>query len=93
MMIHIQVFGRVQGVGFRAWAQKRAESLSLSGWVRNRADGSVEILLDGEQTDAFLTACRRGPFFARVDKITPVSIPSAPVFPIEYGCCQILATV
>ena len=87
MMIHIKVFGRVQGVGFRAWARRQADTLNLSGWVRNRINGSVEIMAEGESkdTDMFLKACRRGPLFGRVDRIEPVSIPDAPIPPIEQG--------
>ena len=51
MLIHIRVFGRVQGVGFRAWARRQADSLNLSGWVRNRINGSVEIMADGAAQD------------------------------------------
>ena len=87
MLIHIKVFGRVQGVGFRAWAQRQALALNLSGWVRNRISGSVEILADGarEDIEAFLKLCQRGPLFGRVDRIEPISVPDAPVLPIEQG--------
>ncbi len=46
--IQVIVRGRVQGVYFRAFTRDEAESLGLSGWVRNRADGSVEALVQGE---------------------------------------------
>ena len=94
MLIHIRIFGRVQGVGFRAWAQKTAESHNLSGWVRNRLDGSVEILADGqdEAISLFLKQCQRGAFFSRVDRIEPVKIPDATVFPIQNGIFSKLPT-
>ena len=95
MIIHIQIFGRVQGVGFRAWAARQGEELNLSGWVRNRINGSVEILAEGEQhaTDSFLQLCRRGALFSRVDRIVPVSRPDAPIPPIQQGLFCVQATV
>ena len=81
MIIHIRIFGRVQGVGFRAWAVRQADELSLSGWVRNRIDGSVEIMADGpvSKTDEFLIRCQKGPLLARVDRVMPVGRPDAPI--------------
>lgn len=95
MLVHIRVFGRVQGVGFRAWTKRKAKELNLSGWVRNRINGTVEILADGADADvdAFLLLCRRGPLFGRVDRIEPVSVPDAPVPPIEYGVFENKPTV
>ena len=95
MLIHIRIFGRVQGVGFRAWAQRQAEDLELSGWVRNRSDGSVEILAEGsdEQMNFFLTLCKKGSLFSKVLKIEPVRIPDAFVPPIEKGVFRKYATV
>ena len=65
----IRVKGRVQGVGFRYSLRDEAQRLRLSGWVRNRADGSVEALLQGEAADveALVQWARRGPRGARVD--------------------------
>ncbi len=81
MQIHIRVFGRVQGVGFRAWTVRQALDLNLTGFVRNRRDGSVEIMADGmvEAVSDLLTRCQRGPTFARVDRIEPVAYPDAPM--------------
>lgn len=95
MLVHIKVFGRVQGVGFRAWTRRQATDLNLSGWVRNRINGSVEIMADGEDKNisVFLQLCQKGPLFARVDRIEPVSRPDAPVLPIEYGIFTNQATV
>jgi acylphosphatase len=65
----VTVRGRVQGVGFRAGAAGRARSLGLRGWVRNRADGSVEALLDGEEgaVETLVRWLGEGPRGARVD--------------------------
>ncbi len=65
------VTGRVQNVGYRVWAQQEAARLGLSGWVRNRRDGSVEVLIDGESdaVEEMLRACRRGPRHAEVGTI------------------------
>lgn len=69
--VQLRIRGRVQGVGYRAWAIEAASSLGLHGWVRNRADGSVEILATGaeEMLAALILECRRGPAGARVDQI------------------------
>ena len=66
--VRLRVTGRVQAVGYRAWAIEAAESLGLRGWVRNRRDGTVEALASGsaEAVAAMIEACRRGPPAARV---------------------------
>ena len=65
---HVVIHGRVQGVGFRAFVEDTAEHLVLEGWVRNRRDGTVEVVFAGpEQTvAAAIEACRTGPRGARV---------------------------
>lgn len=67
----LRITGRVQGVGYRAWAIETAERFGLRGWVRNRADGSVEALITGEEdaVAAMIEACREGPYAARVGDI------------------------
>ena len=69
--VHVRIEGRVQGVGYRAFVEMRAVELELSGWVRNRRDGSVEAVLQGspEAVDAVLEACRAGPPAARVTRV------------------------
>jgi acylphosphatase len=66
---HLVARGRVQGVGYRAFVASAAMAAGLSGWVRNRRDGSVEALLAGaeEAVEEVVSACRRGPPMARVD--------------------------
>jgi len=63
--------GFVQGVGYRHFAYHAARRLKLSGWVRNRADGTVEALISGppEAIEAALAELRRGPRGARVRSI------------------------
>jgi acylphosphatase len=69
--VHLRVTGRVQGVGYRAWAIEIAAPMGLRGWVRNRRDGSVEALVIGgeDEVAAMIDACREGPFAARVTEI------------------------
>lgn len=66
--LHVVIRGRVQGVGFRDAASREARRLGLSGWVRNRLDGAVEVTAEGYEAallglEAFL---RVGPRFAKV---------------------------
>ena len=69
--VRLTITGRVQGVGYRAWALDRARRLGLRGWVRNRADGSVEALVTGDQdaVAAMIGACREGPYGAKVTEV------------------------
>ena len=69
--VHLFVQGRVQGVFYRASAQKKAEALGLTGWVKNCDDGSVEILAEGdkEKLKELIEWCRRGPTLASVSNI------------------------
>lgn len=64
----LRITGRVQGVGYRNWMQAYAQELGIDGWVRNRADGTVEALVLGEveKVEAIITAARRGPALAKV---------------------------
>jgi len=83
----IRVRGRVQGVGFRYSLRDEAQRLRLCGWVRNRADGSVEALLQGETADveALIAWARRGPAGARVEDLSvePVEAPALRDFEIR----------
>ena len=67
----LRITGRVQGVGYRAWAMRRARNLGLNGWVRNLTDESVEALIAGEEAAvaAMIEACRQGPSPARVERV------------------------
>ncbi|HTR78950.1 MAG TPA: acylphosphatase [Gemmatimonadaceae bacterium] len=70
-ILHAVVRGQVQGVGFRWFVREYARERGLAGWVRNRSDGSVEVLASGEQTElqAFADALEQGPPGARVSGI------------------------
>jgi len=69
--VHALVFGRVQGVGFRYTTVEEARGLGVRGWVRNRADGSVEVEAEGERAavEALVGFLRRGPRGAWVDRV------------------------
>jgi acylphosphatase len=71
----IRVSGRVQGVGFRHALRDEARQLDVHGWVRNRADGSVEALLQGDAAAvaALINWAQRGPRAARVDAVVDVA--------------------
>ncbi|MEK7389968.1 MAG: acylphosphatase [Elusimicrobiota bacterium] len=68
---HLRVLGQVQGVGFRWFARETASTLGLSGWVRNREDGSVEAEVEGTQRslNEFVKRLREDHPSARVDSI------------------------
>ena len=68
---HVLIHGRVQGVGYRAWAEDTAREFGLQGWVRNRRDGSVEAVFagPGETVAKMIEACRQGPYGAHVTGI------------------------
>lgn len=69
--VRIIVSGRVQGVWFRGWTVDEAQARGLSGWVRNRRDGTVEALLHGPEAavEAMVAACHRGPPAAKVTAV------------------------
>jgi len=82
--IHLQVFGRVQGVGYRFNCYRQACSLGLTGWVRNLPDDSVEIVAEGSAAalKAFSAWCRKGPTFADVEHVTETPEPASGEFPV-----------
>ncbi|SJZ35122.1 acylphosphatase [Enhydrobacter aerosaccus] len=71
LQARLTITGRVQGVGYRDWAIATGLRLGLSGWVRNRIDGSVEALIVGDDgaVGIMIEACRRGPTLALVEAI------------------------
>ena len=77
--VRITVTGRVQGVGFRWFTQRQAERLGLSGWVRNRRDGSVEaeVIGSSEQIDDLAARLRTGPSSSAVSEVSLQPLPDA----------------
>ncbi len=75
--VRVRIEGRVQGVWFRSWTAESAWALGLEGWVRNRADGSVEALFSGPAAavERMIEACREGPPLAVVAgvEVTPAA--------------------
>ena len=69
--LHLKIYGRVQGVGFRFSAERKMNELGLAGWVRNCDDGGVETEVTGEEgaIERYLKWCQKGPMFAKVEKV------------------------
>jgi len=88
--LQVLLEGRVQGVGFRYFVFDQALVLGLTGWVRNRRDGSVEVLAEGKRStlDQFMAVLRRGPRTSLVLGVHPTWKPASG----EYTGFQILPT-
>lgn len=69
--INVIISGDVQGVGFRAWARGVARKLGLVGWVKNREEGSVEVVAEGEkkELEKLIMDCHDGPDMAMVEMV------------------------
>ena len=69
--LHAIIHGRVQGVGYRAFAIRSAQQIGLTGWVRNRYNGTVETVAEGDRTqlENYLKVLQRGPVSSNVTKI------------------------
>ena len=80
--LQVVLAGRVQGVGFRFFAVEQARRRGLTGWVRNRAGGQVEILAEGPEQDLLdlLAALREGPPLAWVQSLAPDWAPASGEF-------------
>lgn len=67
----LRIHGRVQGVFYRGWAVEAARDLGLSGWVRNRRDGTVEMVISGDEDEVgtMIERARRGPPAADVERV------------------------
>lgn len=72
MNLHLTISGRVQGVGYRQWFRERARAAGLVGWVRNRADGTVEAAISGpsDSVEALVVEAFKGPVGAVVADIS-----------------------
>jgi acylphosphatase len=75
--LHLEIVGKVQGVGFRWFVREAARRVGVAGWVRNHADGRVEIAASGPDSAIaqFVSAARTGPPGARVDRV--IELPHA----------------
>jgi acylphosphatase len=69
---HLIITGRVQGVGYRNYLAYKAQQFNITGWVRNRSDGSVEAVIQGapKDVDALMLRAHRGPPKASVENVT-----------------------
>ncbi len=90
LSVLVRIEGRVQGVGYRYWVVSRVGSGKVSGWVRNRRDGSVEALFSGppDVVNALVNECRVGPVLARVDRV--VLTPTDPPLQLGFDCLPTL---
>ena len=89
--LHATVEGRVQGVGFRYFVEENALNLGLTGWVRNRWDGSVEVAAEGPRLalEKLLLALHRGPSASLVADVQAEWLPSSG----EFRYFQVRSTV
>ena len=89
-MVHknIQIFGRVQGVGFRYSARLAARNYGIKGYVRNMSDGSVYLEVEGPEDNVkrFVNWCKEGPDFAYIDRasITDGSLRNFESFEVRF---------
>lgn len=69
--IHLIISGDVQGVGLRAWVRGKAREMGLVGWVRNREDGMVEVVAEGEkkELEKLIVDCHDGPDIAMIETV------------------------
>jgi acylphosphatase len=69
--VHITIYGRVQGVGFRFNTKIKSLMNNIQGWVKNNPDKTVEIIAEGEKENLkkLISFCNKGPFMARVEDI------------------------
>ncbi|HWV02338.1 MAG TPA: acylphosphatase [Devosia sp.] len=81
--LNVRITGVVQGVGYRAWAEQAARARGLSGWVRNRRDGSVEAVISGadDKVNEMLAYFWQGPGNSRVERVDSQPAPA----PMQLG--------
>jgi len=68
---HVYISGKVQGVFFREYTRKKAQSLGIKGWVRNLRDGRVEAIFEGEKekVEEMISWCHEGSPYSKVEKV------------------------
>ena len=79
---HILISGRVQGVFYRSWTKELAESLGITGWVKNTSDGKVEIVSQGDKSnlDEFIKSLYIGSELAKVEDLIVEKVEGSEVF-------------
>ena len=77
--LHMLIHGRVQGVFFRDSMRREAQKLAITGWVRNRSDGTVEAMVQGESAnvETITRWARHGPELARVERVDTKTVEGA----------------
>ena len=83
---HVEVTGRVQGVGYREFVRTIAQRLGIAGWVRNRDDGAVELAAFGNasQIETLLAAVRRGPAGGNVQQVRTLPVDEKDALPKPF---------
>ena len=83
LQYEIIIKGRVQGVGFRFFVQQKASEIGIKGWVKNRNDGSVLVMAQGDEKDleTFFNFLNMGPALARVDQLSKNKMDTLSDFP------------
>jgi len=86
ILAHVEVTGRVQGVGFREFTRTIAQRLGIAGWVRNSDDGAVELAAAGNpsQIETLLAAVRRGPAGGNVQEVRALPVDEQDVMPKPF---------
>ncbi len=86
MFAHVEVTGRVQGVGYREFTRMIAQRLGIAGWVRNRDDGAVELAAAGNpsQIETLLAAVRRGPSGGNVQEVRTLPVDEKEIMPKPF---------
>ncbi|MBE6449785.1 MAG: acylphosphatase [Alphaproteobacteria bacterium] len=92
--VHFLISGRVQHVGFRRFVARHAVSLGITGFVRNRIDGSVEIYASSSHDllNKFIQFCQKGPIFATVTEVTVLPVDDNLKRMIDNATFKILPT-
>ncbi len=92
---HLIVTGIVQGVGYRQWFRREADRRGIAGWVRNRADETVEAVVSGPRAavDDLVREAMNGPMGAKVDRIDRREAAEAETKAVRAGEMAILSTV
>lgn len=77
VQFEIKITGRVQGVGFRYFVEKKAAELNITGWVKNMPDRSVVVMAQGDEKDmnTFIDYLRIGPTMAKVEDVSKNRMP------------------